>query len=179
MRVPLRRGFPRSTSVVLTICSFQSTCMFFSFCIFRPVVSPTPAVSRAQKRERRRSGRFWASAPVPGSAGRAPTCCSIWVSRLLYPLEPLTKCPRQRLISLDHDTTCGERVCQAEAAIPHEYIRFGLTAEGHVRHHVAVLGEGGLLPLHDNVDRTRNRARYRKAIAHRCGQVRPWHKRPP
>jgi hypothetical protein len=28
----------------------------------------TLAVSRAQERERRRSGRCWASAPVPGSA---------------------------------------------------------------------------------------------------------------
>ena len=33
--------------------------------ILRDLSSPTPAVSRAQKRERRRSGRFWASAPVP------------------------------------------------------------------------------------------------------------------
>src|SRR5262245_56383430 len=41
MRVPLRRGFPRSTSAVLTICSFQSTLMSFSFCIFHPAVGPT------------------------------------------------------------------------------------------------------------------------------------------
>jgi hypothetical protein len=30
--VPLIRGFPRSTSAVLTICSFQSTRMYLSSC---------------------------------------------------------------------------------------------------------------------------------------------------
>src|SRR5215813_4699897 len=34
--------------------------------------SRTLAVSRAQWLERRRSGSYWASAPVPGSAGSTP-----------------------------------------------------------------------------------------------------------
>src|SRR5215471_7456584 len=76
--------------------------------------------------------------------------------------EPLTKGRSQCLIPLGDYPTRGESVGQAEAAIPYEHVRFGLTAKGHIGPHVTALSEVGLLSCHSNVQRAGHSSCYGK-----------------